>query len=283
MPPMPIGQSHARNPPSRRARPDQRVSNPNDTGLTESTSNRVTPDGEQFAMRPECMQRWLQATVRCFSTQLDSRKFFQRRVRFYTSTGRTGRLLIGVRSLASLHGSVAMSRRSTRLLRTAYRGPWHESCFRVTDTGNVGFSLLIADPIRIDLVRLTEERVMLVLSRKLGQSFHLGPDVRVTIVKIDRNSVRIGIEAPGEVPDPARGDRLRAARILRRSKPRPLELGLDIAQIGQHRACSSWTDRGRLIMLAWEAPITLEKPSAPGGGASASLNWAGDHAGSDCP
>jgi len=41
---------------------------------------------------------------------------------------------------------------------------------------------------------------MLVLSRKLGQSFHLGPDVRVTIVKIDRNSVRIGIEAPGEIP-----------------------------------------------------------------------------------
>jgi carbon storage regulator len=41
---------------------------------------------------------------------------------------------------------------------------------------------------------------MLVLSRKLGQSFCLGPDVRVTIVKIDRNSVRIGIEAPGEIP-----------------------------------------------------------------------------------
>jgi carbon storage regulator len=41
---------------------------------------------------------------------------------------------------------------------------------------------------------------MLVLSRKLGQSFHVGPEVRVTIVKIDRNSVRIGIEAPDEVP-----------------------------------------------------------------------------------
>jgi carbon storage regulator len=54
-------------------------------------------------------------------------------------------------------------------------------------------------PDPIDLVRLTEERVMLVLSRKLGQSFCLGPDVRVTVVKIDRNSVRIGIEAPGEV------------------------------------------------------------------------------------
>lgn len=40
---------------------------------------------------------------------------------------------------------------------------------------------------------------MLVLSRKLGQSFQIGPDVRVTIVKIDRNSVRIGIHAPDEV------------------------------------------------------------------------------------
>ena len=50
-----------------------------------------------------------------------------------------------------------------------------------------------------DLVRLREERVMLVLSRKLGQSFHVGPEIRVTIVKIDRSSVRIGIEAPGEV------------------------------------------------------------------------------------
>ena len=47
--------------------------------------------------------------------------------------------------------------------------------------------------------RLREEWIMLVLSRKLGQSFHVGPDVRVTIVKIDRNSVRIGIHAPDEI------------------------------------------------------------------------------------
>jgi len=40
---------------------------------------------------------------------------------------------------------------------------------------------------------------MLVLSRKLGQRFQVGQDVRVTIVKIDRNSVRIGIEAPSDV------------------------------------------------------------------------------------
>lgn len=40
---------------------------------------------------------------------------------------------------------------------------------------------------------------MLVLSRKLGQRFQVGPDIRITIVKIDKHSVRIGIEAPGEV------------------------------------------------------------------------------------
>jgi carbon storage regulator len=51
-----------------------------------------------------------------------------------------------------------------------------------------------------DRVRLTKERAMLVLSRKLGQSIRLGPDVRVTIVKVDRNSVRVGIEAPSELP-----------------------------------------------------------------------------------
>ncbi|AGA29501.1 carbon storage regulator [Singulisphaera acidiphila] len=40
---------------------------------------------------------------------------------------------------------------------------------------------------------------MLVLSRKLGQRVKVGQDVRITIVKIDRNSVRIGIEAPNDV------------------------------------------------------------------------------------
>jgi len=40
---------------------------------------------------------------------------------------------------------------------------------------------------------------MLVLSRKLGQRFQVGQDVRITVVKIDRNSVRIGIEAPDDI------------------------------------------------------------------------------------
>ena len=40
---------------------------------------------------------------------------------------------------------------------------------------------------------------MLVLSRKLCQSFQVGPEIRITIVKIDRNAVRIGIDAPSDV------------------------------------------------------------------------------------
>lgn len=37
---------------------------------------------------------------------------------------------------------------------------------------------------------------MLVLSRKVSQSVRVGNDVRITIVRIDRNTVRVGIEAP---------------------------------------------------------------------------------------
>jgi carbon storage regulator len=37
---------------------------------------------------------------------------------------------------------------------------------------------------------------MLVLSRKLGESILIGDDIRVTVVRIRVNDVRIGIEAP---------------------------------------------------------------------------------------
>ena len=40
---------------------------------------------------------------------------------------------------------------------------------------------------------------MLVLSRKASQQVMIGSDIRITIVRIDRNQVRIGIEAPGDV------------------------------------------------------------------------------------
>jgi carbon storage regulator len=41
---------------------------------------------------------------------------------------------------------------------------------------------------------------MLVLSRKLGEKIVIGDNIVVTVVKIDRNQVRLGIEAPSTIP-----------------------------------------------------------------------------------
>ncbi len=40
---------------------------------------------------------------------------------------------------------------------------------------------------------------MLVLSRKQFEGIQIGADIRIKIVKVDRNQVRLGIEAPGDV------------------------------------------------------------------------------------
>lgn len=40
---------------------------------------------------------------------------------------------------------------------------------------------------------------MLVLSRKRLEAIQIGPDVRITVVKVERGLVRLGIEAPGDV------------------------------------------------------------------------------------
>jgi carbon storage regulator len=40
---------------------------------------------------------------------------------------------------------------------------------------------------------------MLVLSRKVSQQVLIGSDIAITIVRIDRNHVRIGISAPSGV------------------------------------------------------------------------------------
>ena len=41
---------------------------------------------------------------------------------------------------------------------------------------------------------------MLVLSRKINEKIVINGNIIVTIVKMDRNQVRIGIEAPSDIP-----------------------------------------------------------------------------------
>jgi carbon storage regulator CsrA len=45
-----------------------------------------------------------------------------------------------------------------------------------------------------------QEDRMLVLSRKQSQQITIGPDIRITIVKLERNQVRLGVEAPRDIP-----------------------------------------------------------------------------------
>ncbi len=40
---------------------------------------------------------------------------------------------------------------------------------------------------------------MLVLTRKKGQSLHIGDNIRIVVLEVTGDTVRIGIEAPAEV------------------------------------------------------------------------------------
>ena len=75
---------------------------------------------------------------------------------------------------------------------------------------------------------------MLVLSRKASQQVMIGTDIRITVVRIDRNQVRLGIEAPAGVailrdelvrmpPTPAERDRpeANAGRVRSRRFSQP--------------------------------------------------------------
>ena len=41
---------------------------------------------------------------------------------------------------------------------------------------------------------------MLVLSRKLNQSIVIGDDIHIVVVSVDRDTVKLGIQAPRSVP-----------------------------------------------------------------------------------
>jgi carbon storage regulator len=41
---------------------------------------------------------------------------------------------------------------------------------------------------------------MLVLTRKLGEAIKIGDRIRVVVVSVDGGSIKLGVEAPGEIP-----------------------------------------------------------------------------------
>lgn len=55
---------------------------------------------------------------------------------------------------------------------------------------------------------------MLVLSRKLGEKVYIGGGICITVVGIDLDKVRLGIEAPRDVP-------IYRLELLPRNHPRP--------------------------------------------------------------
>jgi carbon storage regulator len=52
---------------------------------------------------------------------------------------------------------------------------------------------------RVDIPDRKKEDAMLVLSRKLNEKIVIDGGIVVTVVKIDRNQIRLGIEAPGNI------------------------------------------------------------------------------------
>ena len=55
---------------------------------------------------------------------------------------------------------------------------------------------------------------MLVLSRKINQSIVIGDDVRVVVVAIERDQVKLGIEAPRELA-------VNRSEVSEKLKPKP--------------------------------------------------------------
>lgn len=60
---------------------------------------------------------------------------------------------------------------------------------------------------------------MLVLTRKLGESVIINGDITLTVLAVERGRVRVGIEAPSEVP-------IYRAELMRRTEKRELDADL---------------------------------------------------------
>jgi carbon storage regulator len=69
-----------------------------------------------------------------------------------------------------------------------------------------------------------KEAAMLVLTRKVEQRIHIGPDITLTIVRVRGQSVKIGIDAPLGM-DILREELVASALVGPAASPAPVESG----------------------------------------------------------
>jgi carbon storage regulator len=69
---------------------------------------------------------------------------------------------------------------------------------------------------------------MLILMRRAGESIYIGPNVVVTLVSLERNRARIGIQAPRDVAV----DREEIAKRKQNGEPPPEDAAADGDEIG---------------------------------------------------
>ena len=62
-----------------------------------------------------------------------------------------------------------------------------------------GFIFLIYNKILINRLRGKEKRTMLILTRRISESVIIGDDVKITVLGVKGNQVRLGIDAPKEI------------------------------------------------------------------------------------
>jgi carbon storage regulator len=98
---------------------------------------------------------------------------------------------------------------------------------------------------------------MLVLSRKSDQEIRIGDDIRLTVLKVKGNTVRIGIEAPSEV-------RIMRGELIGQEISIPRQKTIDKRQLtvrfGQHEV----EDEARVQIIAEKNAPKPEQIIEPG-------------------
>ena len=52
---------------------------------------------------------------------------------------------------------------------------------------------------RVEKGRVTTERVVLILTRSIGESIKIGDDITVTVLAVNGNQAKVGVSAPRDV------------------------------------------------------------------------------------